>query len=238
MLSTVFSAGLLGLAAASPVLMRDVVPNYPVKDTSKGFNLVVNVTDPSTDFSPSIQNTFIASIHTGAAQALVGVISDITRGRTFYQNGTVEENRFGRSNVLSDGGTPPTPQGIQLEEDKAFETLSAATMNFGPGTAGIALSRFPEPYAFLVPETFVACNTSLPYYGGKYFITIKRAETTVGTDGEITKNVPKGCAAVRLIPQCAKLAELPPDAYASHAFALDSPCYKDVAAIDWTKFGP
>lgn len=238
MIAAIFSAGLLGLAAASPILTRDVVPNYPSKDTSKGFNLVVNLTDPSADFSPSIKNAFIASIHTGAGQALVGITSDVTRSRIFYQNGTVEENRYGQSNVLSDGGTPPTPQGFQLTKDDGSETLSTATMNFGPGTPGIALSRFPEPYSFLIPETFVACNTSLAYYGGQYFITIKQAQTTVSEDGEIQRNIPEGCAAIRLVPQCATLNELPPDAYASHEFALDSFCYNNVAALDWKQYGP
>jgi len=238
MISTAFTLSLLGLAAATPIASRDVVPNYPPKEISKGFNLVVNVTDPSADFSPSIQNSFIASIHTGAGLALVGITSDIASSRTFYVNGTVEEVRYSRSNVLSDGGTPPTPQGLQLAPVEGSETLSTATMNFGPGTAGVGLSRFPEPYVFLTPETFVACNTSLPYYQGKYFVTIQRAATTVDEDGEINRNIPEGCAPVRLIPQCAKLPELPSDAYSSHEFAADSSCYKNVAALNWKEYGP
>jgi hypothetical protein len=238
MVSAAFTLGLAGLAAASPLAMRDVVPNYPPKEISKGFNLVVNATDPSAELSPLIQNTFIASIHTGAGQALVGIIADITRSRIFYVNGTAEEIRYGQSNVISDGGTPPTPQGLQLAPVEGSSTLSTATMNFGPGSPGVGLSRFPEPYVFLTPETFVACNTSLPYYQGQYFITIQQAKTTVGSDGQINKNIPKGCAPIRLIPQCAQLADLPPDAYSSHEFAADSSCYPNVAGLNWKEYGP
>ncbi|KAI9149381.1 hypothetical protein HJFPF1_11433 [Paramyrothecium foliicola] len=238
MITNIFTLGLLGLAAASPLGKREVGPNYPPKGSSKGFNLVLNVTDLSADFSPSIQNAYVASIHTGAGQALVGIISDIDSARVFYQNGTATENSNGESNILSDGGTPPAPQGLQLALDKGSETVATATMNYGPGTAGLRLSRLPEPYAFLVPETFVACNTSLAYYSGKYFITIKHAETTVDETGTIKKNIPEGCAPVRLVPQCATLDDLPAGSLASHEFALDSPCYSNVAALDWKSYGP
>jgi hypothetical protein len=233
--NALLSAGLVSLAAAGPISARDGAPHYPPLGSSKGFNLVVNVTQPGADFSPSIQNAFIASIHTGAGQALVGITSDIASSRIFYQNGTSEQYLNGQSNLISDGGTPPTPQGLQLNKEG---TIATASMNFGPGSAGVRLTRTPEPYSFLLPETFVACNTSLAYYKGEYFITIKQAETTVGADGAINKNVPEGCAPIRLVPQCAELAALPADAYSSHEYALDSSCYQDVASIKWNEYGP
>ncbi|KHO01429.1 uncharacterized protein MAM_00430 [Metarhizium album ARSEF 1941] len=233
------SLTLIGLSAASPLGERQqVVPNYPSKSASKGFRLVVNVTDPSTDFQPPIQNTYVSSIHVGAGLALVGQGPDAARGRIFYQNGTVTQQRYSQSNVLSDSGTPPFPSGLKLVKDPDSETLSTAHLDGGPGQAGIGITRFPEPYAFLYPETWVACNESLRYYQGQYFVIFKQANTTIGDDASINPNVPDGCIAVRLVPECTQLNDLPAGAIASHEHALDSECYPDVKSLDWAQYGP
>ncbi|OAQ64731.1 hypothetical protein VFPPC_05966 [Pochonia chlamydosporia 170] len=238
MLVSAATLGLIGLAVASPLGERQVVPNYPPKSTSKGFHLVVNVTDLSKDFQPPIQNTYVSSIHVGAGLALVGQSSGADYARIFYQNGTVSEQRYGQSNVLSDSGTPPFPSGLKLVKDPNSETVSTAHLDGGAGQSGIGISRFPEPYAFLYPETWVACNESQPYYQGQYFVILKQAETTVGSDGSINRNVPDGCAPVRLVPECTKLNDLPAGSISSHEYALDSECYPDVKSLDWTKYGP
>ncbi|KAK2590638.1 hypothetical protein QQS21_011685 [Conoideocrella luteorostrata] len=230
--------GLVGLAAASPLGERQVVPHYPTTSTSKGFHLVVNVTDPSKDFNPPIQNTYITSIHVGPPLGLVGQVQSADRARVFYQNGTAEELRYSKSNVLSDGGSPPFPWGIKLFKDPNSDVVSTAHIDGGKGDAGIGLTGFPNPYTFLYPETWVACNESLPYYGGKHFIIFKQAQTTVGKDGSINKNVPDGCAPVRLLPECTKLNDLPKGSQSSHEFARDSQCYPDVKSLVWSEYGP
>lgn len=232
--STTFCLALLGLASASPLVVTN--PQYPKRSSSKGFKLRVNVTDPSRDFDPPIQNFLITTIHTGAGLSSVGVIKN--NGRIFYQNGTKEQRNDGLATVLTDGGTPLTPSGLALEAENESETLFATSLNFGPGTPGVQLNKPDDPYTYMLPETFVACNESLPYYQGKYFITIKQARITIDKNNEIQRNIPKGCAPIRLVPECAKLNDLPRGSYSSHEFAIDSKCYTDVPSIEWSKYSP
>ncbi|KAM5342373.1 hypothetical protein ACJ41O_013339 [Fusarium nematophilum] len=234
MLPSTFFLSLLGLAAASPLAQREARPQYPPRSTSKGFKLVVNVTDHSRDFDPPIHNSFVTSIHTGAGLALVGVIEK--GGRIFYQNGTREERQNGQATVLTDGGTPLTPSGIALEKES--KTLYGTTLNFGPGTPGVQLNALDDPYTYLLPETFVACSEKLDYYQGKRFIVIKQARITIDENDEIQRNIPKGCAPVRLVPECAELEELPKGSYSSHKYALNSKCYEDVSKIKWKQYSP
>ncbi|KAG8422230.1 hypothetical protein J3459_010570 [Metarhizium acridum] len=196
------------------------------------------VTDPSKDFQPPVHNTYVSSIHVGAGLAHVGQSAGTGSGRIFYQNGTVAEQRYSQSNVLSDGGAPLFPSGLKLVKDPNSQTVSTAHLDAGPGLAGIGITRFPVPYAFLYPETWVACNESLPYYRDTYFVILKQAEATIGNDGLIHRNIPDGCAPVRLVPECTQLNDLPAGSISSHEYALDSECYPDVKSLDWTQYGP
>ncbi|SPJ72524.1 uncharacterized protein FTOL_02253 [Fusarium torulosum] len=237
MLTSTFLFSLIGLAAASPVQPHiNKNPIYPPRLSSKGFKLVVNVTDPSKDFDPPIQNFEITSIHTGAGQALMGIIEK--DGRVFYQNGTKDERQNGEATTVTDGGTPLFPNGIGLVADKKNKKLFGATLNFEAGTPGVQLNQPEDPYTYLLPETFVACNKSLEYYQGKHFIVIEQARLTIDKNKKIQRNIPKGCAPIRLVPECAKLESLPKGSYASHKYALDSKCYKDVSKIQWKKYSP
>ncbi|KAM4056329.1 hypothetical protein HRG_003246 [Hirsutella rhossiliensis] len=239
MIASVLTLGLLGLAAAAPATVKSqATPHYPETSKSNGFHLVVNVTDGSKDFSPSIQNTYVSSIHVGAGLALVGNIASPSNARIFYQNGTADEHRYRKTTVITDSGTPSFPSGIKLVRDKGSDAVSTAHLDAGPGTSGIGLTGFPEPYVFLNPETWLACNESIPYYQNKYFIIFKQANTTVGKDGGINRNVPKDCAPVRLIPECTKLNDLPSGSYSSHDFAIEDRCYGDVKLIKWSEYGP
>lgn len=235
MIASTCLVSLLGLATAAPLVSRQTTSNYPPTSSSKGFNLIVNVTDPSADFSPSIQNNFVTSIHVGAGLALVGVSAE--RGRLFYQNGTTAEWDNGQATTITDGGTPATPAGLKLRKDEGSPDVSTANLDFGYGTPGVQLSS-GEGYSVLLPETYAACNESLSYYQGKYFVIIKRIETTSCGEGDVKPDVPDGCVPVRLVPQCAELPDLPEGSYASHEFALDSECYDDVSAIAWSQYGP
>ncbi|KAH6987738.1 hypothetical protein BKA56DRAFT_477955 [Ilyonectria sp. MPI-CAGE-AT-0026] len=235
MIASTILFGLLSLTAASPVSTRAGKTKYPETETSKGFKLVVNVTDPSRDFKPSIQNTFVTSIHTGAGLALVGVIAG--DGRIFYQNGTEKEQEDSRATIITDGGTPLTPSGLKLTQDSKSKTLSTAHLDFGLGTPGVQLSS-SKTYSFVLPETYLACNESLAYYQGQYFITIKQAKITKHKDGSTNRNIPKHCIPVRLVPECAELESLPKGSYSSHKYALESQCYKDVSKIKWCEYSP
>ncbi|KAF4980991.1 hypothetical protein FZEAL_3106 [Fusarium zealandicum] len=237
MLASTLFLSILSLAAASPLAYEEVKnPRYPTRSSSKGFRLAINVTDHSKDFDPPIHNSFVTSIHTGAGLNLVGVSEK--NGRIFYQNGTKEERQNGLATIITDGGTPLTPSGFALKKNKKNKNLFDTTLNFGPGTPGAQLNRLDDPYTYLLPETFVACNESLPYYQGKYFVVIKQAHLTIDKNNKIQRNIPKGCAPIRLVPECAELEDLPKGSYSSHKYALNSKCYEDVSKIKWKQYSP
>ncbi|KAJ4148196.1 hypothetical protein LMH87_002677 [Akanthomyces muscarius] len=236
MIAPIAAVGLAGLAAAAPTVPA---PVYPEFTTSNAFNLVLNVTDASKDLSPSVHGSFITSIHVGPPFNYVGQTADAGSARTFYVNGTGLEVRFGNSNTVSDGGSPPFPEVLSLVKDEGSETLSTLFLNAGNGGEGnyrIGVTAFPNPIPELYPTTYVACKEPLAYYGGKEFVVIKQAQTTVTKDGKMEHNIPEGCAPLRLLPQCAKLNDLPAGSQSSHDLAATVNCYKDVSSIDWSKY--
>lgn len=235
MLAPIIALGLAALATAAPTA-PPTNPHYPPTQVSKGFQLVLNVTDHSKDLKPSVHNSYVASLHVGAGQNLVGQTFTKDYARTFYVNGTAEEVHFGNSHLISDAGS--IPEGFGLLPVPGSKTLSQATLNGGSGDEGIVLTRFPSPYTYLNPQTFAACKEKLDYYGGKEFVVLKQANTTVDKNGKINYNVPKGCAPVTLLPECHKLEPLPEGASWNHDNAADSACYKKPSAINWSSYGP
>ena len=237
--TSILALGLFGFASSSPLESRKAKAkaSYPAESTSKGFNLIVNVTDSSLDFKPSINNYFVTTIHVGAGLNLVGVNNET--GPVFYQNGTQKEWKNNKATVLFDSGQPLTPAGISLAKDKGQSDISTASLNFGPGTPGVQLTSSSFKYSFLLPGTYLACKQKLDYYQGKEFIIIKESKSKVKSgDDYKKKDVPKDCVPIRLIPECAKLEDLPAGSFASHDYALDSQCYKDVSKIKWSQYGP
>lgn len=232
-----FSAAVLGLAGAAVAAPANIVPNYPPHQISTGFRLVVNVTDKALDLKPSVQGLYVNSIHVGAGLNVAGVGSKDT-SNIFYQNGTAAEYRYSSATTITDEGTPLSPYGLSLSKNDGSETLSSAYINGGLGTPGVQISQFPEAFLFLDPETFVICNTPLQYYQGTKFLVVDQAATTISSDGQVERNIPAGCAPVRLLPECATLEALPAGSYSSHEFALPSECYADVASINWSLYGP
>lgn len=88
MLNKVVSLGLVGLASAAPLASRQV-PNYPPTAVSTGFRLIANVTVPSEDFTPPVNNWVLTGIHVGPALNDAALFEDGENvGRIFYQNGT------------------------------------------------------------------------------------------------------------------------------------------------------
>jgi hypothetical protein len=236
--NSILSLGLLGLASAAPLESRQVVSNYPPTAISKGFRLVANVTDPSTDLTPPINGQIFSGIHTGAALS-EAVISE-GDGRVFYQNGTAEELRYRSASTLSDGGTPPFPWGILVQaQEEASE--AAVSINGGTGTKSVQLSQFPEPYSYLTgtaPGTFAVCPRLVPYYNQVFNVIRFAYDAFNEGTAQYESTVPEDCVAVRLLPECATLAELPEGSISSHEFAADSQCYEDVQSIDWSLYGP
>ncbi|KAM3552672.1 hypothetical protein ARSEF4850_007279 [Beauveria asiatica] len=236
MIAPLVALGLAGLAAAAPT---STGPAYPETSASNAFNLVLNVTDPSKDLSPPVHGTFATSIHVGPAFNYVGQSSDASAARLLYVNGTASDVRYGNSNTVSDGGTPPFPEVLSLVQDRDSETLSTLLLNAGSGGDGsyrTGITGFPSPIPELYPLTYVACREALAYYGGEEFVIVKQAQTTVGEDGQIERNIPQGCAPLSLLPQCATLNDLPAGSTSSHEFAASTRCYDDVNSIDWPKY--
>ncbi|OAA72565.1 hypothetical protein ISF_01638 [Cordyceps fumosorosea ARSEF 2679] len=237
MIATIAGLGLAGLAAAAPTTTN---PLYPETSSSTGFNLVLNVTDPSWDLDPPVHGTFVTSIHVGPALNYVGQTS-ASSGRLFYVNGTATDVRYGNSDTISDGGTPPFPEVLSLLPDQGSATLSTVFLNAGNAAGDgrdyrTGITGFPNPIPELYPVTYVACREPLAYYGGKEFVIIKQAKTTVSEGGQVERNIPDGCAPLSLLPQCAELNELPAGSLSSHDFAATTRCYTDVNSIDWPKY--
>ncbi|KFY37364.1 hypothetical protein V495_07223, partial [Pseudogymnoascus sp. VKM F-4514 (FW-929)] len=148
--------------------------------------------------------------------AAVLVANDETNpGRQFYVNGTAEDVRYNRGNILTSGGTPPFPFGIQISPAPA----TSVSINAGLGTSGVGLERFPSPITYLTaPEaaTYVACTTQLPYSVGVTLNVLRTGE-----------EVPAECAKVTLFPECAE------GDGSVHETENIVQCYEDVAGIDW-----
>ncbi|KAI8944839.1 hypothetical protein F4801DRAFT_585026 [Xylaria longipes] len=244
MLKTLFAAvGAASIASAVPLESRQVIPNYPPNELSKGFRLVANVTDPATDLTPSVDGWELQGIHTGAGSSDATLTSGT--GTVYYHNGTAAEIRFGSGSILTDGGTPPFPFGIYVqteqEVDATYPKEHDVSINAGSGTIGVSLLAFPDPYFYLTGHaqgTYVACPRTVPYYN-REFIVVRFAYDIFDSDTALyVHDIPEGCTAITLIPECDTLAELPEGSYSSHEFAADSKCYTDVSAINWPEYGP
>lgn len=209
------------LASTFPTTRQ--APIYPPTQLSSNFRFVANVTDPSCDLAPSINNYVLSSYHIGAGEDYAVLIPNTTytSGRIFYVNGTATEVRYGASNLLSDGGTPPFPFGVSI-----LPTTEAVTITAGEGQAGIGLTRFPDPvpklYGGQEGDGFYGCLKTAPFlpYGDAVVLFYK----PYGSE------TPEGCADVTLLPECSE------GSGAVDEFANTLNCYPDVSAIDWTYY--
>lgn len=230
--AVMFTLGLANLATPSPVSTREAIPGDALQAESRGFTLVVKVTDLETDFASSINGYTLSTIHVGAGLALAGLYSD--SARIWYVNGTEEEvYSDGKGTVISDGGTPPFPNGISLGPSE--NAVSPVRVEAGEGTRGVQLTTTPGSDIYLTAPTegtYVACNESVPYYQDQKFLLLKYSESLdEGYNNTAQSGGPEGCAVIRLLPKCAELPDLPEGSLASHDFAREVRCYEDVAAI-------
>ncbi len=111
MIAATLSLGFFALAAASPLARRA----FPPTITSKGFNLIVNVTDPTKDFSPSVHGLQISAWH---EQSIFSrATPSAGSGNVFYQNGTADETYHWSASILTDLG--PNQSGFLIDwQDK------------------------------------------------------------------------------------------------------------------------
>ncbi|KAK4197176.1 hypothetical protein QBC40DRAFT_286113 [Triangularia verruculosa] len=191
-----------------------------------GFILVAHVTNPDQDFTPSVNNVAVNSIHASPGFRVATVSSSLTDGHVFYENGTLDQVADGETTVIFDSATPLTPFGILVQDPSA--PIDNIAINAGPGSFN-NLATDPEPRPVLVnglgDGTYLVCNATVPYYR-QNFMTLQYAY-----EGE---TVPENCVPVQLVPQCAVLNELPPGSHSSHEHALSVRCYSDATAVDWS----
>ncbi|KAK4234514.1 hypothetical protein C8A03DRAFT_18598 [Achaetomium macrosporum] len=202
----------LGIAAAATAL------SPATTSSSKGFYLIAHVTDPSRDFSPSIEGWALTAIHTGAGLN-AAVLASASAGRLFYENGTAAQVAATQSTILTDAGTPPFPMGLYVQGEG--EPPKILEINVGAGTPNTIVGREADVLVNgldangLGRGTYMACNATVPYYGVEY-ITLQYAYGKVSD----------GCAPIELRPRCATLNDLPADSLSSHEFAVVVPCYE------------
>lgn len=183
------AALLTGLTTAAPTSTTDTAPAYPSHSYAQNFNLIANVTNiGSSNFS--VQNYAVQSYHLGAGTAAAVLALSSDANRPFYQNGT---DSVHITDVLSDGGTPPFPEGFIVDTTLDSEGRNGCYVNAGAGTTGVQITRFPDPVSRLeyAGGQFYACTTLL--LGGPQVQVFWRAY------GEVT---PDGCAEITLFPQC------------------------------------
>jgi hypothetical protein len=235
-------AGAAAAAAAAAAAVAPVGPTYPVTNMSKGFRLVVKVTDPSGDWN-SIHNTYISSIHDGhPGSNVLAQVEDAQKGHTFYLNGTGTDHNDNK--VLTESFSDISA-GLELVNEDS-SSIRTARLVQGHGDGYFSLLHYGEHAPFLRPETWVACKEKLALYtkDKKEYIIFKQAAATRDpTSGRYELHVPRNCARVTLLPECTKLNDLPKaSAYMpkniapTHEHAIDAHCYPDVKAIDWRKY--
>lgn len=244
----ILALSLANLASSAPTAGGQS-PHYPPTSSSQAFKLVANVTDPSLDFSPSIKNWLVQGYHTGAgtnAAVLSPFDAATDPGRIFYENGTAQDQAYHSTTLLTDAGSPPFPFSWQVQSPTEFDAAYPAQHHVSISAAEPTpayLASFPVVYPTvqngLGQGTFVACRNVLPSLpSAGTVVTVNYAYATFeGPDGgyEYNANIPEGCVPVALIPQC---AEFDPSSEANHQSALVERCYEDVAAINWSEYGP
>ncbi|KAK3181621.1 hypothetical protein K4F52_006999 [Lecanicillium sp. MT-2017a] len=235
MLFTVSALSLLGVAAASPIAACNNPnankPSYPAKQTSKGFKLVANVTDPSRDFKDPIHNKFLTPLHTGAAVNVIGIARDGDKAPVFYQTGNQQERLSGATRIAVDLGTPPSAFGFSLQSDNGKSFASTAHADAGAGQAGVSVTHDPVPFAFLNLAEFAICEEPLPALQNQQYKVLHQFNTLSSAE-----KIPEDCVPITVIPQCATLEDLLEGSRASHDDAFEAGCYEDVSSIEWSKY--
>lgn len=167
---------------------------------AQNFRLVASLTNPQNDLDPPIAGHVLSSYHISACYDVAELVPPISSstgsaaGRAFYVNGTGNDILTGNTDVLSDGGTPPTPYGIVVPEKEESAGGRMVRVQCGEGTKGLGvksggLNGGGVP-TLQYKETFgvwYACETELPY--GPAVVLYYRGRT------ELT---PEACVEIQL----------------------------------------
>ncbi|KAI0883102.1 uncharacterized protein GGS22DRAFT_167880 [Annulohypoxylon maeteangense] len=199
---------------------------------STGFRLIATVVGPTKHLTVPIQGAALEGAHVGAGLN-TAVLNVTDPGRIFYLNGTAEDVRTGKTNIVTDGGTPLYPYGIGVSLNETDSNSPVvASINGGSGTVGVSLETdktSPAPgILHFGTASFMACDESLPYYGpSRKFAVLKTFETSQ----HHTAVIPENCVEVNLHPLCAALPDLPAGSHTSHEFANKVSCFENLADI-------
>ncbi|KAI2613425.1 hypothetical protein GGR54DRAFT_615784 [Hypoxylon sp. NC1633] len=225
MTTTTFFAALLGAASLVSAAPRPATAFIrPEAGVSNGFKLVANVIGAPKALSVPVQGAFLGGAHVGAGLS-IAALNLTSPSPIFYQNGTAEAIADGTSNILTDGGTPPFPEGLRvLLNATAPSNPVEAQINAGIGTPGVTITKPVAGPGILKYESasFIACDETLAYYGPSWhFAIVKAFEGTAAV-------VPDNCVLIELVPQCATLPDLPEGSLSSHEYANEVACYEQL----------
>lgn len=221
----------------------------PQTSSSHTFKLVANVTDTALGFAPFINDWLVQGYHLGARTnaAVLAPFDEATNpGRIFYENGTAQDQAYHSASLLTDAGSLSVPFSSQVqpptELDAVYPAQHHVTIGVGEPTPAYLTSFqvvHPSVQNRLGQGTFAAWQNTLPSLpGAAMVVTVNYGYATFeGPNGgyEYMASIPDGCIPIALVPQCAKLDG---SSEASHEFALVERCYDDVAAINWSEYGP
>ncbi|KAI1427956.1 hypothetical protein F5Y12DRAFT_99069 [Xylaria sp. FL1777] len=179
---------------------------------SKGFNLRVNVTDPTRDLTPSMQGLYFGDLRAGAGIA----VSQLTATATpFYLNGTAYHT------TITHDIAGVYPLSIVVAGPASYDALYPAEHPIGTAVNGGTelFLRAGEPVLFPLDDggVYAACSRDVVLGGG-----VARLLTARYVYGDET--VPADCAPVEFVVECAVLPDLPEGSSWDHDFAFDVPC--------------
>ncbi|CEJ92831.1 hypothetical protein VHEMI08460 [[Torrubiella] hemipterigena] len=209
--TSILSLAMAGLASAAAIARSATTTE------TKAFNLMVRV--DGADFTPAVNGNWVTGVHIGAALDAVVPTADFNLARTFYVNGTDEEIDGKQGRLISDA-SDQFFQGWEMAKDG--NTL-VSNVILAPGNRNPGVTITEDGLAYLQPEDYMACNVPSPH--GGTMVAISQRDTTNNA------NLPPQCIKIRLIPQCAELHELGPDATYNHNYARTSRCYEDATVV-------
>jgi hypothetical protein len=236
MVSTTLSLALAGIAAASPLAIRD----YPPTSMAQAFHIVANVTDPSKDLNPPINGFFITGVHIGAG--LAAAVLAKTEPAYFFVNGTNVDVSAAYTSIalppIGYTGGGPVPQGFQFGTTDD-ENIMSIGLNNGPGTHGAGVypglrSSYADVFAPW-SGSFMVCHIDKPMYGRPQYQVRYSKTYAKGPNGPFDYDIPADCVAIRLLAQC---ADLPPLQGVDELDIIVEgvKCYNDVASINWKDY--
>lgn len=217
--SLVLSALLPRISAMPPPIPTD---KFPLQDT-QAFRLVVNLTNPADTFPLPINGMYVIPSRAGAN---INHVSLHTTGAVFIST-TANITRL---------STDYMPMGLEMNTTAGAPDLRYLGLNGGKGTPGFGVSKWPNTCASLTgptPGTFVVCDLGFeapthPRLAVQY--VLGTANEKYGDYYAEEPNVPEGCVAVKLLPECAELVGDKRDAGEE---IVVSRCYKNVKEVTW-----